>query len=122
MLHSKLQARHTDIEVLKATAAANKEAHDREFKQLQESFKAVFAKLDGIEEALRKWSTFEGSLWLDIEYENQHRISRTYTTGDSIDIPPNTWHKATNIESKTAKVIEVWMGSELSEDDIERRD
>lgn len=54
MLHSKLQAHHTDIEVLKATAAANKEAHDREFKQLQESFKAVFAKLDGIEEALRK--------------------------------------------------------------------
>jgi hypothetical protein len=54
MLHSKLQAHHTDIEVLKATAAANKEAHDREFKQLQESFKAVFTKLDGIEEALRK--------------------------------------------------------------------
>ena len=54
MLHSKLQSHHTDIEVLKATAAANKEAHDREFKQLQESFKAVFTKLDGIEEALRK--------------------------------------------------------------------
>lgn len=54
MIHSRLQAHHTDIEVLKATAAANKEAHDREFKQLQESFKAVFTKLDGIEEALRK--------------------------------------------------------------------
>jgi soluble cytochrome b562 len=48
------QVHATDIAVLKAQAAANKEAHDREFKQLQDSFKAVFAKLDDIEKALRK--------------------------------------------------------------------
>lgn len=48
------QAHGTDIAVLKAQAIANKEAHDREFKQLQDSFKAVFAKLDDIERALRK--------------------------------------------------------------------
>lgn len=48
------QVHSTDIAVLKAQAAANKEAHDREFKQLQDSFKAVFAKLDDIEKALRK--------------------------------------------------------------------
>ena len=48
------QAHSTDIAVLKAEAAANKQAHDREFKQLQDSFKAVFAKLDDIERALRK--------------------------------------------------------------------
>ncbi len=40
--------------MLKAEAAANKQAHDREFKQLQDNFKAVFTKLDTIEMALRK--------------------------------------------------------------------
>lgn len=44
----------TDIAVLKAEASANKQAHDREFKQLQDNFKAVFSKLDDIERALRK--------------------------------------------------------------------
>ncbi len=48
------QVHATDIAVLKAEAAANKLAHDREFKQLQDSFKAVFTKLDDIEKALRK--------------------------------------------------------------------
>ena len=48
------QAHGTDIAVLKAEATANKQAHDREFKQLQDSFKAVFTKLDDIERALRK--------------------------------------------------------------------
>jgi tRNA A-37 threonylcarbamoyl transferase component Bud32 len=54
MLHSKIQNHHTDIEVLKTQAASTKEAHDREFKELRDSFKRVFEKLDGIEEALRK--------------------------------------------------------------------
>jgi hypothetical protein len=48
------QTQQTDIAVLKAEAAANKQAHDREFKQLQDNFKAVFTKLDNIEMALRK--------------------------------------------------------------------
>jgi hypothetical protein len=48
------QSHSTDIAVLKAEAAANKQAHDREFKQLQDNFKAVFTKLDTIEMALRK--------------------------------------------------------------------
>lgn len=55
LLQYKTQQTHgTDIAVLKAQAIANKEAHDREFKQLQDSFKAVFTKLDDIERALRK--------------------------------------------------------------------
>jgi tRNA A-37 threonylcarbamoyl transferase component Bud32 len=53
-MFTKQQSHSTDIAVLKATATANKEAHDREFKQIQESFKAVFLKLDDIERALRK--------------------------------------------------------------------
>lgn len=48
------QTHSTDIAVLKAEAQANKQAHDREFKQLQDNFKAVFTKLDDIERALRK--------------------------------------------------------------------
>lgn len=54
MLYTKVQSHHTDIEVLKAQVNATKEAHDREFKEVRESFKRVFEKLDGIEEALRK--------------------------------------------------------------------
>ena len=54
MIHTKMQNHHTDIEVLKAQAAATKEAHDREFKEVRSNFARVFEKLDGIEEALRK--------------------------------------------------------------------
>jgi soluble cytochrome b562 len=54
-LQYRTQQQHAiDIEVLKAQAAATKEAHDREFKQLQNNFKSVFEKLDDIERALRR--------------------------------------------------------------------
>ena len=54
LLHSKTQANTTDIAVLKATHAANKEAHDREFKEMKTSFTKVLDKLDAIEASLRK--------------------------------------------------------------------
>jgi len=54
LIYNKQQSHDTDIAVLKATASANKEAHDREFKQIQASFQTVFDKLSNIEEALRK--------------------------------------------------------------------
>ena len=54
LLHNKTQVNTTDIAVIKATQAANKEAHDREFKEMKESFKAVMDKLDNIETHLRK--------------------------------------------------------------------
>jgi len=54
MLHRTQQDHRTDLAVLKAEAVANKQAHDREFKELRDSFKAVMSKLDSIEEALRK--------------------------------------------------------------------
>ncbi len=44
----------TKLAVLAAVHEANKEAHDREFKEMRENFKRVFEKLDGIEAALRK--------------------------------------------------------------------
>jgi uncharacterized membrane protein YraQ (UPF0718 family) len=49
------QQRHeTEIAVIRATMSEQKTAHDREFKEVRENFKAVFAKLDSIEQALRK--------------------------------------------------------------------
>lgn len=54
ILHNRVQSQATDIAVIKATTAANKEAHDREFKEMRDNFKRVFEKLDGIEAALRK--------------------------------------------------------------------
>jgi hypothetical protein len=48
------QAHSTEIAVLKATQQANKEAHDREFKEMRGSFKAVLDKLESIEQHLRK--------------------------------------------------------------------
>jgi len=54
LLHTKTQANTTDIAVIKAQTAASKEASDREFKEVKESFKTVLEKLDSIEQHLRK--------------------------------------------------------------------
>ncbi len=54
LLHSKTQANTTDIAVIKAQSTATKEASDREFKEVKDSFKAVMEKLDNIEQHLRK--------------------------------------------------------------------
>ena len=54
LLHNKTQANTTDIAVLKAQTEANKEAHDREFKEMKSSFAKVMEKLDNIEQYLRK--------------------------------------------------------------------
>ncbi len=54
LMYRTQQVHQTEIAVLKAISAANKEAHDREFKEMRENFKAVFTKLDNIEQALRK--------------------------------------------------------------------
>jgi len=68
------------------------------------------------------WHIVEGIIRMDLEYQNGDTKSKTYYPGSSIDIPHRTWHKATNIGNVTARVVEVWMGNELTEDDIERRD
>lgn len=68
------------------------------------------------------WHVVSGTIRMDLEFANGDRESRTYRAGESIDIPVNTWHKATNVGEVDAKVIEVWLGDNLTEDDIERRD
>lgn len=54
MIYRTQQDHATKLAVISAVHDANKEAHDREFKEMRDSFKAVFAKLDTIEQALRK--------------------------------------------------------------------
>jgi len=68
------------------------------------------------------WHIVEGEILMKLVYPNGNVSIKTYTSGESIDIPVNTWHKATNLGENNAKVVEVWMGNELSEEDIERRD
>lgn len=54
LMYKTQQDHATKLAVLAAVHEANKEAHDREFKEMRENFKTVFAKLDTIEQALRK--------------------------------------------------------------------
>lgn len=54
LMWTKQQAHSTDIAVIKAVQSANKEAHDREFKEMKSSFIKVLDKLDNIETHLRK--------------------------------------------------------------------
>lgn len=54
LIHKNQQNHNTEIAVLKALHSANKESHDREFKEVKDNFKAVLSKLEGIEEHLRK--------------------------------------------------------------------
>jgi cytidyltransferase-like protein len=68
------------------------------------------------------WHVVEGEIQMTLEYDNGDKITNIYTKGSSIDIPVLTWHKAVNTGVKTARVIEVWLGDNLTENDIERRD
>lgn len=68
------------------------------------------------------WHIVEGNLEVKFEYLNGYIGKKNFKTGDSFDIPKGVWHKATNVGDKPARVIEVWLGGELNEDDIERRD
>ena len=68
------------------------------------------------------WHVVEGDVQMTLEYANGDTETKLYSAGTSIDIPVLTWHKAVNTGNVTAKVIEVWLGDKLTEDDIERRD
>ena len=68
------------------------------------------------------WHVVEGLIEMRLEYANGDIIHKKYSKGESIDIPKFTWHKATNVGIETARVVEVWLGDELTEEDIERRD
>jgi hypothetical protein len=54
LIYRTQQDHATKLAVLSAVHDANKEAYDREFKEMRENFKTVMSKLDNIEQALRK--------------------------------------------------------------------
>lgn len=54
LIYMRQQDHHTDLAVLKAEAAERKVAHERELKEIRDMIRAIFTKLDSIEEALRK--------------------------------------------------------------------
>jgi hypothetical protein len=54
LIYRTQQDHATRLAVLSAVHDANKEAYDREFKEMRENFKTVMTKLDNIEQALRK--------------------------------------------------------------------
>ena len=54
LMHNKVQAHSTKLAVMEAQIEAGKEAHDREFREMRRTIDAIFAKLDSIEQALRK--------------------------------------------------------------------
>ena len=54
LLHIRSQDQQTEIAVLRAMQEANKEFHDREFKELRDTLKTINSKLDSIEQAMRK--------------------------------------------------------------------
>ena len=68
------------------------------------------------------WHVVDGVINMILEDKKGVKTNTLLVPGDSIDIPLGWWHKAVNIDNKDAKVIEVWMGNELTENDIERRD
>lgn len=68
------------------------------------------------------WHVVDGVINMFLEDKCGNRTSHLLVPGDSIDIPTGYWHKAVNLDNKSAKVIEVWIGNELTEEDIERRD
>lgn len=54
LIYRTQQDHATKLAVLSAVHDANKEAYDKEFKEMRENFKTVMSKLDNIEQALRK--------------------------------------------------------------------
>jgi len=68
------------------------------------------------------WHVVDGAIKIDLEHPDGSKSFWYGEQGSSFDIPAKTWHKAINVGSKSAKVIEVWLGKNLTEEDIERRD
>lgn len=54
VIYRQQQTHETAIAVLQAQTATASLAHDREIKEIRETSRAIMAKLDSIEEALRK--------------------------------------------------------------------
>ena len=61
------------------------------------------------------WNIVKGECFVLLDDE---KLKLTVEKG--IFIPVNTWHKGINESDNPAHIIEIWRGSILTEDDIER--
>jgi len=68
-----------------------------------------------------EWLIVSGSIQVVLQTDRALQRSLSFNTGDKLTIPPNMWHHVGNTQNTDAKVIEVWRGNILEEDDIERR-
>lgn len=68
------------------------------------------------------WHIVSGMLHVSLQYPDGEIRNQLFYSGESFDIPANTWHKVHNAGETVANVVEVWLGNILTEDDIERRD
>lgn len=68
------------------------------------------------------WCVVTGEIRIDLKWPDGTKEMCLLSNGESVDIPAGVWHKAINVGETPAQVIEVWMGLELSENDIERSD
>ena len=53
LIYQRQADHHTDIAVIKSQIEIDKTNHDREMKEMRETVKAIFSKLDTIEASLR---------------------------------------------------------------------
>jgi mannose-6-phosphate isomerase-like protein (cupin superfamily) len=68
-----------------------------------------------------EWLVVSGSVNVTLQTEGALERIVTYNKGDKFTIPAKTWHHVCNKSKEEAKVIEVWIGDKLVEEDIERR-
>lgn len=68
------------------------------------------------------WHVVEGVVTVDLQNDGSDVVYvAEIKEQQSLDIPKKTWHRAYNRTKKPARVVEIWFGSELNEEDIERR-
>jgi hypothetical protein len=53
LIYQRQADQHTDIALLKSQTSSDRMYHDREMKEMRETVKAIFSKLDTIEASLR---------------------------------------------------------------------
>lgn len=68
-----------------------------------------------------EWLVVYGSIQVTLQTDNALKRCITLNKGDKLTIPKKQWHLVCNHTDKEAKIIEVWMGDILREEDIERR-
>ena len=68
-----------------------------------------------------EWLVVSGSINVVLQTDHALERSLVFNKGDKLTIQKKMWHHVGNIGNEDAKIIEVWMGDILDEEDIERK-